>query len=585
MKTSFNRLRFFVIGALLLVAAQRPSLAGSATWNQNPTNGDWNTATNWTPQTVPNSTTDIATFDASNVTDVSINFGSVINLDSAVFNSGAPAYTITLDVSNLILNGTGFVNNSGSVQSVFIPEQDNLVGGLFLFNSATAGNMVSYSSVGGFFDFEDFSSAGSAAFDVSSGSLQAIMAFQNSSTAGDAVINASTLTDIEFFDSTTGGNATLNLSSAASVSFPGSANAEHMTVNCIGGNQSLGSAVFLEGHSTAAEGTFSAVGATTIGEHGGYIELGNEATADHATFIIGGALGARLDSGILVFLQTATAANASITANGGVNGSLGGLVVFADKSKGGKASITLNGNSELDISDRTTGVTIGSLAGEGTVYLGANPLTIGSNNQSTTFSGVIQESGGLTKSGTGTLTLSGANTYTGLTTVTGGVLNAGNQTGSATGLSAVNVNSGTLGGSGIIAGATTIGAGSGGGAFLTPAVGTNKQATLTIQSALTFTSDATYTYTFKAKSNKAKTDKVIANGVTINGASVNLSGQTQGSLKRGLRLTLISNTSTNPISGTFSNLPDGGIITINGNKFQASYQGGDGNDLTLTVVP
>jgi hypothetical protein len=149
----------------------------------------------------------------------------------------------------------------------------------------------------------------------------------------------------------------------------------------------------------------------------------------------------------------------------------------------------------------------------------------------------------------------------------------------------VNVTSGTLGGKGIIAGATTIGTGSGAGAFLAPALGSNKQSTLTIQSAITFNSDATYTCTFKAKKNKAKTDKVLANGVTINGAILNLLGQTQGSLKRGLRLTLISNTSTNPISGTFSNLPDGGIVTINGNNFQASYEGGDGNDLTLTVVP
>jgi len=56
-------------------------------------------------------------------------------------------------------------------------------------------------------------------------------------------------------------------------------------------------------------------------------------------------------------------------------------------------------------------------------------------------------------------------------------------------------------------------------------------------------------------------------------------------LETGLVLTLISNTSANPISGTFSNLPDGAIVTINGNNFQADYQGGDGHDLTLTVVP
>jgi hypothetical protein len=56
-------------------------------------------------------------------------------------------------------------------------------------------------------------------------------------------------------------------------------------------------------------------------------------------------------------------------------------------------------------------------------------------------------------------------------------------------------------------------------------------------------------------------------------------------MRQGLVLTLISNTSANPITGTFSNLPDNGIVTINGNNFQASYEGGDGNDLTLTVVP
>ena len=109
---------------------------------------------------------------------------------------------------------------------------------------------------------------------------------------------------------------------------------------------------------------------------------------------------------------------------------------------------------------------------------------------------------------------------------------------------------------------------------------------MTIQNALTFNADATYTYTFKAKRNRAETDMVIANGVTINsGATLALSGHTMGALRQGMVLILISNTSANPISGTFSNMPDGAIVTINGNNFQASYSGGDGNDLTLTVVP
>jgi hypothetical protein len=75
---------------------------------------------------------------------------------------------------------------------------------------------------------------------------------------------------------------------------------------------------------------------------------------------------------------------------------------------------------------------------------------------------------------------------------------------------------------------------------------------------------------------------VVANGVTINsGATVALRGQTTGALTQGM---VIRNTSADPISGTFSNLADGAIVTINGNNLQASYEGGDGNDLTLTVV-
>ncbi|MGH8092850.1 MAG: hypothetical protein ACREIF_05200 [Chthoniobacterales bacterium] len=136
-------------------------------------------------------------------------------------------------------------------------------------------------------------------------------------------------------------------------------------------------------------------------------------------------------------------------------------------------------------------------------------------------------------------------------------------------------------GSGIVSGPVTVGT----GAFLAPAHGSKTQTTLTIQSPLTLNSNSTYTCTFKAKGNKAKTDNVIANGVTIDsGASFNLSGATKGTLTRGLTLTVISNTSANPIAGTFSNLADGAILTVGANHFQASYEGGDGNDLTLTVI-
>ncbi len=49
--------------------------------------------------------------------------------------------------------------------------------------------------------------------------------------------------------------------------------------------------------------------------------------------------------------------------------------------------------------------------------------------------------------------------------------------------------------------------------------------------------------------------------------------------------TIIDNTSSSAISGTFANLTEGAIVTVGSNNYQASYSGGDGNDLTLTVVP
>jgi hypothetical protein len=63
------------------------------------------------------------------------------------------------------------------------------------------------------------------------------------------------------------------------------------------------------------------------------------------------------------------------------------------------------GNGFLDISGRQPGVAIGSIEGSGNVYLGANRLTVGTNNISTPFSGVISGTGLLSKIGSGILTL------------------------------------------------------------------------------------------------------------------------------------------------------------------------------------
>ncbi len=81
-------------------------------------------------------------------------------------------------------------------------------------------------------------------------------------------------------------------------------------------------------------------------------------------------------------------------------------------------------NATFDISAISgAGSHIQSLAGTGTVTLGAKDLII--TNANDTFAGAINGTGGLTITN-GTQALSGANTYSGATTVTGGTLQIGN---------------------------------------------------------------------------------------------------------------------------------------------------------------
>ena len=126
--------------------------------------------------------------------------------------------------------------------------------------------------------------------------------------------------------------------------------------------------------------------------------------------------------GATKFEGRSSATDSTLIANGGINGGQGGKILFYGLSDGGTSRVAVFGNGNLDISLHHGSVTIGSLEGDGHVFLGSNNLSEGSNNLGTVFSGTIVDVGSLTKIGSGTLVLSGANSYSGETNVTGGIL-------------------------------------------------------------------------------------------------------------------------------------------------------------------
>ena len=122
---------------LFLLPAASTSFAGSATWKAAPGTGDWNTAANWMPATVPNSPTDTATFATSSITGLSLS--SLIQVNSIVFNAGASAFTITDNAFAFTLSGVGITNNSTATQTFMVGVNGTGGFGTLTFsNSATA---------------------------------------------------------------------------------------------------------------------------------------------------------------------------------------------------------------------------------------------------------------------------------------------------------------------------------------------------------------------------------------------------------------------------------------------------------------
>ena len=331
-------------------AAWCPARAADATWTGN-TGSNYADGTNWTGGAVPDGT---ATFDSTAATRAVTLPGALTLVGSWTFTAGTLAYTFSA-TNTFVFTGTGIVTN---------------------------GISVTYNDAGSsYLEFLSSSSADTANLNTH------VVDFFGTSTASSATIVGTAST--QFLDNSTAGNASITAST-------------------------------------------------------GSLDFRNSATAGSATIAIN-------DTAQLTFENTAAGGSATIS-NNSTNAA---GVRFLTNTNGGNAAITNTIAAAVTDFSGSHGpagdnkFTVGSIAGTGAFRLGANELTVGSNNTSTTVSGTIEDGGAfggtgasLVKTGTGTLTLTGTNTYTGGTTVTGGLVNF--TTGSNLGTGNVTLNGGGL---------------------------------------------------------------------------------------------------------------------------------------------
>ena len=258
----------------------------------------------------------------------------------------------------------------------------------------------------------------------------------------------------------------------------------------------------------------------------------------------------------------------------GTNTYTGSTAINAGTMRAGSANAVPNGTG---LTIGATGAfdmngfagVFGSLAGAGIVTNGsgsAAALTVGGDNTDSTYSGSIQNGTGavsLTKTGTGTLTLSGTNSYSGATAINGGTLAVNGSIASP-----VTVNSGgTLGGNGTINNSVSI---QSGGVF---APG-NSIGTTTVNGNLTFAAGSVYRVEADAAGNS---DRINVTGTpgsaTINGGTVDVQAGA-GTYQASTQYTILN--ATGGVTGAFS--------TVNSNlAFLTPSLSYDPNDVFLTL--
>ncbi|WP_432286369.1 autotransporter domain-containing protein [Aminobacter sp. BA135] len=493
---------------------------------------------------------------AGTTLDIAGRIFSVNNGSTVVFGSSADTGTITL-------GGNAFIGKSTSVV---------VAGGTLKASNHSVGDLTERA--------ESTTVAADATLDfngqTASGSSPIISNLQGSGTvtnSGDikiaqgnfagTIMGATNLTKI--------GTGTLTLSGENSYS--GDTNIEAGTIAMTNAS-ALGSGPVMIGGGAAlvskADMSFTNQVDVKSGETGTIAAAaGTTMNFDAATLSVFGStivFGSSTDTGtIAINSGMAADISTSITIAGGTlkdgNGSVGKITELA-------LATTVRSGATLDFNGKSSPSLIRNLQGNGTVTNSAG-ISVSQGN----FAGAITGGARLTKSGAGTLTLSGTSTYTGGTSVDAGTLIVGvGNTGSI--LGPVEVKSGArLGGSGTIGGTVTVASGATHGAG--NSVGTQ-----------TINGNYVNRGTLEVEATPSGADRLNVNGtVDISGARLNLLLTPPTSASWHVLngpFVLIANNGTDAVTGSFASVGDlNKLVFLN---HLINYAGGDGNDVTLTLT-
>ncbi len=215
-----------------------------------------------------------------------------------------------------------------------------------------------------------------------------------------------------------------------------------------------------------------------------------------------------------------------------------------------------------------------------------NDYVIPSDDGSGSFFRYISTTSGLTKTGSGTVGLSGTNNFVGRLTINAGTLLVdGTLTGGA-----VSVAGGTLGGGGTIKSAVAVAAVSN----LSP--GDDPATTATLQTESLQLDKGSILNIALGGASPGQYDQFVisptgtvnlnGDGADLGGATLNISLVSGFTPTVGQRFEIIDNQGSSAVAGSFLGpINDGGTIVVNNlYAFTVSYIGGDGNDVVLTAV-